>query len=608
MASQNIELNCDTVDLISSTMGESFSRAVQPEELAVFKKLPTNTLLDNIEIPERPENRRPTDRKFLIVFAVAVVILFPFLIYTMVYSDFGRYKGYDQCGNVCGQKNKKYDKWDCTGEDNTNKPYLQYETSDRHLGWDSLLLTNRKCVQTCESGYVQVINTCYKKLPRYNSFNSRFTRDAEEIETLEDMGKGLSDYLNKNAWRIALACFLSLGVGMLMLFLFKTATAAVVWGILGGVLIFGTILVGLAWYAYFNFDKLVQQNNSNVKSSKEGILFLAIFFTILILIFLLVAVFMYRKIQLVIQLLKEATKAAFAMPQLLFIPIITFVVELIILGLLAFTTAFMITSGVLSELTPSFLYYKENIVMQIAMIFNVIIAFWSTQFIIGVQYMVIAGAVAKWYWSKNKNNLDSPICSSAGFVFKYHLGSVAFGSLIITIIAIIRALLTSLTKNKAVKAIVDACIGALEDFLKFLSKNAYILIAMHGKPFYKSGKRAAKIIFQNAVNIVSINFVGDFVLGMAQMLIVLISLLITVGLMHGTEGDYQSVVYLIVFFVSLFVAVTCFSIFETTIDTIFLCFCEDSLLNDGMARPYAMSRDLMEFVENSKKLYGEKKD
>lgn len=38
-----------------------------------------------------------------------------------------------------------------------------------------------------------------------------------------------------------------------------------------------------------------------------------------------------------------------------------------------------------------------------------------------------------------------------------------------------------------------------------------------------------------------------------------------------------------------------------TIDTIFLCFCEDCELNDGIASPYFMSRNLMEFVQNSKK-------
>lgn len=38
------------------------------------------------------------------------------------------------------------------------------------------------------------------------------------------------------------------------------------------------------------------------------------------------------------------------------------------------------------------------------------------------------------------------------------------------------------------------------------------------------------------------------------------------------------------------------------IDTIFICFCEDYEENDGLSKPYYMSRELMEFVENSNKL------
>lgn len=38
-----------------------------------------------------------------------------------------------------------------------------------------------------------------------------------------------------------------------------------------------------------------------------------------------------------------------------------------------------------------------------------------------------------------------------------------------------------------------------------------------------------------------------------------------------------------------------------TIDTIFLCFCEDCEINNGISRPYYMSRDLMRFIENSKR-------
>lgn len=38
------------------------------------------------------------------------------------------------------------------------------------------------------------------------------------------------------------------------------------------------------------------------------------------------------------------------------------------------------------------------------------------------------------------------------------------------------------------------------------------------------------------------------------------------------------------------------------IDTIFLCFCEDCEQNDGLSKPFFMSRELFEFVKNSNKV------
>lgn len=40
-----------------------------------------------------------------------------------------------------------------------------------------------------------------------------------------------------------------------------------------------------------------------------------------------------------------------------------------------------------------------------------------------------------------------------------------------------------------------------------------------------------------------------------------------------------------------------------TIDTIFICFCEDYEENDGLSKPYYMSKELMEFVEKGNRYY-----
>lgn len=65
---------------------------------------------------------------------------------------------------------------------------------------------------------------------------------------------------------------------------------------------------------------------------------------------------------------------------------------------------------------------------------------WTSEFIMACQQMVIAGAVAHWYYRhkyKDNSHLSYAICK----LIKYHLGSVALGSLIITIVKVPRLIL-----------------------------------------------------------------------------------------------------------------------------------------------------------------------
>jgi hypothetical protein len=64
---------------------------------------------------------------------------------------------------------------------------------------------------------------------------------------------------------------------------------------------------------------------------------------------------------------------------------------------------------------------------------------WFTQFLFGCQDFVIAGAVSKWFFTRNKTKLGWPIAISFAHLIRYHLGSVCFGSLLIAITQMVRA-------------------------------------------------------------------------------------------------------------------------------------------------------------------------
>ncbi|XP_018575526.1 choline transporter-like protein 1 isoform X2 [Anoplophora glabripennis] len=536
-----------------------------------------NSCHDRIEIPKCAQGRVRTDEKFLLALKVALLVLLPFVIYTLCYSDADRSLS-DQCGNICGKKNIKYDQWECTGKDYTNKKLLQLDDVN---GLRDISSTPRHCVSQCDPYYDEIVGALCV---------NRYAEKADVKIVLEFFESWI--FLQSVSWRLTFACFLSVGVTLSVLYLFRVAADNMVWNILGGVVSLLFIFVIFLWISCF----------------KEDYVAVPLFFTIMLGVLLAVMKFLYKKITLMVVIFKEAMKAISAMPHLLRVIIVAFIVDLLVASLFLTVLVYMYTAGTLTEIEHGFLVYKSNVVMSFSIYFTILMAFWINQFSAGIQCMAIAGAVSKWYFAKDKNNLNPSIITSAYIAVKFHLGSAAFGSLVISIVAIIQSILSSVFKNSILKNCLNLCLEVIEDILQYLTTNAYIMTAMHGKPFFESGKMGTKMLRQNVANVFVLHYIGSFIIVMACVLVMLISLLLTYFVMMGVNSPHGWSVYAVVGIVSFIVSAVCFSIFQIVIDTIYLCFCEDKLLNDGIDRPYAMSRDLMEFIENHKKrgLFGER--
>lgn len=66
-----------------------------------------------------------------------------------------------------------------------------------------------------------------------------------------------------------------------------------------------------------------------------------------------------------------------------------------------------------------------------------------TCFVGALSDITLAGAFASYYWAfqKPKDVPSFPVMSAAGRAVRYHLGSLAFGSLLLAIVKIIRVIL-----------------------------------------------------------------------------------------------------------------------------------------------------------------------
>ncbi|KAJ3662587.1 hypothetical protein Zmor_006928 [Zophobas morio] len=554
----------------------------EPLEIGEFRKLQAPT--DQYVIPEVPVKRQVTDFKFTITFAVLIVALVPFLIYTFVHSDINRFvRGFDKCGNICGRNNTHVDGIDCSGKDQSKLPLLKYTKTNvdvgRYYTEDDML--NYECAESCDTNqYVIILNRCFP---------------AEDNNESQEFAAELTSDINKSAGYIVALCLIGLGFSVGMLFLFRYFVAVVVWVILIGSIVGFIILTIVMWVVHSNADS----------SNKQFWQYMAIFFTILSVVFVIMLICMFKRIKLVIRLFKEAIQVIFGIPLILFEPLLTLLASTILLIILVFFLIIFATTGTLQLVNSDLYEYVPNGVMIFTWFFHIVICLWMAQFIVGCQHMVISGAVSAYYFSRDKSTLTSPIYNSFYNLIRYHLGTVAFGSLIITIIAIIKALIRSLVNSRQAKVLIDCCLGAIEDFLKYLSKNAYIQTAMHGQPFYISGKRAVRLLWTNALSTIAVNSVGDFVMNMAKVLIVVCTVGVGILIRDSSITHFWAAI-VISAIVTGIIADCFFAVFETAVDTIFLCFCEDRCMNDGMDRPYYMTTNLMQYIEDAKKTVKDK--
>lgn len=248
---------------------------------------------------------------------------------------------------------------------------------------------------------------------------------------------------------------------------------------------------------------------------------------------------------------------------------------------------------------------------------NLIGAIWLLCFISAVGQLILASTFSSWYWTFYKDELDFFILLNGIWItFRYHLGTAAFGSFIITIVRCIRYFLTFLQKKalssenpaegffKVCCCCAQCCLSMLERLLKFITMNAYIMCAIYGKGLCTSASNGLALLARNIARTVVLNNVVGCILFVGKVLITLVVSGLTWWYFskdpHFDNEDFISwVPILVVFLGTYFVADMFFDVYEMAIDTIFLCYLQDCEINDGsQEKPYFMTTGLAKLFKH----------
>ncbi|KAH8381232.1 hypothetical protein KR093_000099 [Drosophila rubida] len=498
------------------------------------------------------------------------------------------------------------------------------------------------------------------------------THDAQQL------GEEIVEDLVNSATVVLTTLILTMIASLIFISVMRWLAGPILWisifGVLIGLLV--AIYYGIKQYTFWKNTAAVPQHALNLQSQLQNLLqdsnnwlYLSIFLCVSFVIILLLVIVLRKRIRIAIALTKEGSKAVSTVISTVFFPIFSWALYILAIAYAIGVGLYLATIG-----TPSFLMVRRltesgevtteqcvcqgpainytvgaacdpNIFQQYCYInqrlesciqttcsfneidnppfvqwsiaYNVFGFLWLSFFISAFSEMVLAATFARWYWTFKKRDvpyftLTTAFCQTAA----YHLGTLAFGSLILAICRLIRLVLeyidSKLKKyDNAVTRAILCCMRCffwlLETFLRFLNRNAYIMCAIHGKNFCTSAKDAFNLLMRNFLRVVALDKVTDFLFFLSKLLLTGGAGVATYYFLANNPSviqlNHKAVPTTVVVIAAFLITSVFFGVYSMAVDTLFLCFLEDCERNDGSPeKPYFMSKQLMKILGKKNKL------
>lgn len=247
--------------------------------------------------------------------------------------------------------------------------------------------------------------------------------------------------------------------------------------------------------------------------------------------------------------------------------------------------------------------------------------FWIMSFILSCNEFVIVVSTASWYFSNKEIPDDDGIPGDSevwmGFwwIPRYHFGSLALGSLLIAIVWIIRAVFEYVAKKvqdaagnnaftKGLLCCVRCCLDCFDRFMRYLTRNAYIYMAISSESFCSSALNAFILILKNSAKFAFVEGFSDAFMFIAKICIATFatcsSLVIMKYSLKSNPVSSPIVPGLVMLFISFIVAGIFVSIFDAASNTILQCYLIDKdVAKQSHLEPTHIPKTLAKFLKDS---------
>ncbi|KAF3941395.1 hypothetical protein ABW19_dt0206175 [Dactylella cylindrospora] len=221
-------------------------------------------------------------------------------------------------------------------------------------------------------------------------------------------------------------------------------------------------------------------------------------------------------------------------------------------------------------------------------------AFWTSEVIKNVMHVTVSGVYGGWYFSAGGSNANSPPSHPTAGAFRramtYSFGSICFGSLIVSIIQMLRQA-SSIARNDAAQSgdiiqyvifCIASCILAIVEWaIEFLNEYAYSYIALYGKAYIPAAKATWRLIKDRGIDALIQDCLINPVLTMGAVFVGYLCALLAYLYLEFTNpsynerGTYTAVIMAFAFLIGLQIANVFLNPLKSGASTIFVAIAVD---------------------------------
>jgi hypothetical protein len=166
---------------------------------------------------------------------------------------------------------------------------------------------------------------------------------------------------------------------------------------------------------------------------------------------------------------------------------------------------------------------------------------WTTETFKNVTFVTATGAVGSWWLTRDI------FSASASFdrASTKSLGSIAFGSLVVSVVTLLHAIVRSLRRDardeglavQIALACLECLVGLLERLVRLLNKYAYVNIGLYGKEFLPAARDAFDLFKARGFDLLINDDLSGMAVGMGVLVCGLVNMLVVGLAWYATAGQ-----------------------------------------------------------------------